>query len=130
MHGPCFPRPITHAYEPDRKIRLDRMATAHYCVVEQRSNRYALARNNVVARGHNFLTGVPMLILILTVLALGVVLSSGAVTLIASIPLSVLERAEQHGRFAGLGSCVSIGESRMATPRRASTAQRGTLHSV
>ena len=85
-----------------------------------------------MARGHNFLTGVPMFLFILTVLALGVVLAigGGAVMLIASIPLSVLERAEQHGRFAGLGSCVSIGESRMATPRRILSAQQEALHSV
>jgi hypothetical protein len=71
-----------------------------------------------------------MFLLILTVFTLGLVLGIGAVPLIASIPLSVLERAEQYGRFAGLGSSVSIGESRIVTPHRASSEQHEALHAV
>lgn len=71
-----------------------------------------------------------MSVFVFAVLALGSVLITGAiaVTLIAAIPLPVLERAQRHGRFAGLASSVSTPGSGSPTHRRASSGQRAALH--
>jgi hypothetical protein len=51
-----------------------------------------------------------MEIIVLTILTLGGVFASGAiiVVLIGLLPLPLLERAQRHGRFAGLGTPETV----------------------
>lgn len=70
-----------------------------------------------------------MALTLLTILALALVIAVGAgfVAFIASLPSSMLKRAQEHGRFAGLGLDTPAGPGRSVRAGPASRPARVTI---